>query len=90
LTPEQREAYLQRNREYKKRRKSHVADCSNAHDKTGRASCSNGENRSAQSEILLTQPTHMEVQDHIFSESEDIIYMPMDIFPANQGNFSTR
>ncbi|XP_047057641.1 uncharacterized protein LOC124664084 [Lolium rigidum] len=30
----------------------------------------------------------MEVHDHMVSESEDAIYVPMNIFPANQGNIS--
>ena len=90
LTSEQREAYLQRNREDKKRRKSHGAGCTNAQDETDWASCSIRQNIAGQSDNLLSQYTHIEVQDHIISESEDTIYMPMNIFPANQGNFSTR
>jgi hypothetical protein len=90
LTPEQREAYLQRNREYKKRRKSQLAGCSNPHDKTDWAGCSNRKNRAGQTDSLLSQHTYMEVHDHMVSESEDAIYVPVNIFPANQGNFSTR
>ena len=94
LTPEHREAYLQRNREYKKRRKSHVAVRSNTHDKTDWTSCCNAQKKASQidcnSDDLFSQHIHGEVQEHIVSESEDAIYMPMDIFPANQGNFNTR
>jgi hypothetical protein len=89
LTPEQRDAYLQRNREYKKRRKSDVSGGNNAHDKTDWASCSNMQNIAGQSDNLLSQHTHMEAQEHIVSESEDTIYVPMDNFLANRGNFST-
>jgi hypothetical protein len=71
FTPEQRDAYLQRNREYKKRRKSDVSGGNNAHDKTDWASCSNMQNIAGQSDNLLSQHTHMEAQEHIVSESED-------------------
>jgi hypothetical protein len=80
LKPEQREAYLQRNREYKNRRKSQLAGCSNPHDKTDWAGCSNRKNRAGQSDSLLSQHTYMEVHDHMVSESEDAIYVPVNIF----------
>lgn len=81
LAPEQKEAYLQRGREYKRRRKSQDASCSHAQDTSDGAISSNLQN--------TVGYTHVQLQGHTSRQHEDLIYLPKDSFPAIQGNLST-